>query len=199
MTIALSVYDITHIIYDISSTLYDVTFTMSVTSHSDSIFDIKHYMFMTYSFYMASHTVLWPHNHCVPSEPLCLTLHSVYFWHYTQCTNFMTGSECKSSLPLYIWHHMHYIWHQIHSLWHHTTLFMTSSPLYLISHPLYLTSHPLYLCNHTLSIKDITATLCMIHLQYTCDILFIIFMTSYPLCMTTQKCVLLIRHSAYLW
>ena len=140
---------------------------MCVTSHNDSIYDIKHYMFMTYSLYMASHTVLWPHNNCVPSQPLCLTLHSVYFWHYTQCTNFLKRSECMSSQPLYVWHHMHYIWHQIHSLWHHTTLFMTSSPLYLTSHPLYVTSHPLYLCNHTHSINDITATLCiMSHTVY---------------------------------
>ena len=146
MTTALSIYDITctifitsHTLYDISSTLYDVTFTTFVTSHNDSIYDIKHYKFMTYSLDMASRTVLWPQSQCVPSQPLCLTLYSVYFCHYTQCTNFMKRSECMSSQPLYVWHHMHNIWHHIHSLWHHTTLFMTSSPLYLTSHPLYLT------------------------------------------------------------
>ena len=37
------------------------------------------------------------------------------------------------------------------------------------------------------------------HIQYTCDILSTIFMTSYPLCMTTQHCVWLISHSAYVW
>ena len=37
------------------------------------------------------------------------------------------------------------------------------------------------------------------HVQYTCDILSTILMTSYPLCMTTQHCVLLIPHSAYVW
>ena len=36
------------------------------------------------------------------------------------------------------------------------------------------------------------------HIQYTCDILSTIFMTSYPLCMTRQHCVL-IPHSAYVW
>ena len=125
------IHFITYIIYDISSTLYDVTFTMRVTLHNDSIYDIKHYKFMIYSLDMASRTVLWPHSHCVPSQPLCLTLHSVYFWYYRQCTNFMKRNECMSSQPLYVWHHMHNIWHHIHSLWHHTTLFMTSSPLYL--------------------------------------------------------------------
>ena len=108
------------------------------------------------------HTVLWPHNQCVPSQPLCLTLHSVNFWYYTQCTNFMTRSECKSSLPLYVRHHMHYIWHHIHSLLHHISLCMTSSPLCITSHPIYLTSCPLYLCNNNHTLNDITASLCMI-------------------------------------
>ena len=96
------IHYITHIIYDISFTLYDVTFTMWVTSHNDSIYDIKHSMFMTYSLYLASRTVLWPHNHCVPSQPLCLPWHSVYIWHYTKCISFMKGNECMSSQPLYI-------------------------------------------------------------------------------------------------
>ena len=30
---------------------------------------------------LTSGTVLWPQNDCVPSLPLCLTLHSMYFWH----------------------------------------------------------------------------------------------------------------------
>ena len=135
--------------------------------HSHGIWYFIHCMFITCSLDMASRTVLWPHNHCVPSQPLCLTLHSVSFWHFTQCSNIMKRSVCVSSQPLYVWPHMHYIWHHIHSLWHHTTLFRTSSPLYLTSHPLYLTSHPLYLCNHTHSIIDITAILRMIsHILY---------------------------------
>ena len=32
-----------------------------------------------------------------------------------------------------------------------------------------------------------------------CDILSTIFMTSYPLCMTKQHCVLMTPHSAYVW
>ena len=128
------IHYITRIIYDISSTLYDVTFTMCVTSHNDSIYDIKQYMFMTYSFDMASCTVLWPHSHCVPSQPLCLTLDSMYFSHYTHCTNVMKRSVCMSSQPLYVWHHMHYIWHHIHSL---------------LYHPMLWHSHTLYSCHHT--------------------------------------------------
>ena len=52
------IHSITHIIYDISFTLYDVTFTMCVTSHNDTIYGIKHNMFMLYSLDMASGTVL---------------------------------------------------------------------------------------------------------------------------------------------
>ena len=127
------IHYIWNIMYDISFTLYDVTFTMCITSENDSIYDIKPYIFMTYSLYMASHTKL-PHSHCVRSQPLCLTLHSMYFWHYTQCTNVMKRSICMSSQPLYVWHHMHYIWHHIHSLWYHTMLWH---------------SHTLYSCLHT--------------------------------------------------
>ena len=37
------------------------------------------------------------------------------------------------------------------------------------------------------------------HIQNTCDILFTIFMVSYPLCMTKQNCVCLIPHLAHVW
>ena len=59
-----SVHYITCIIYGISSTLNDVTFTLCVTSQSDSIYDIKHDKFMTYSLVMASHCVM-------STQPLC--------------------------------------------------------------------------------------------------------------------------------
>ena len=97
---------------------------------------------------------------------------------------------------------------------------MTPYALHMTSHPLFLTSHHFIhevkstISNHIQSIWPhvhcicvITPTLSMIsqppyiwyHIQYTCDILSTIFMTSYPLCMTTQHCVLLIPHSAYVW
>ena len=97
-----------HLIYCVWCHIYYVCY---ITIHN--------YMYMIYSLYMASRTVLRPHNHCVPLQPLCLTVHSVYFWHYTKCRNFMKRSKCMSSQPLYVWHHMNYIWHHIHSLCHH--------------------------------------------------------------------------------
>ena len=128
------IHSITRIIYDISSTLYDVTFTMCVTSHNDAIYGIKHYMFMIYSLDMASGTVVWPNNHCVLSQALCLTLHSMYYWHYTQSTQFLKRSECMSSQPLYVWHYMHYIRHHIQTLWFHTTVVIALHPLHSWHH-----------------------------------------------------------------
>ena len=132
---------------------------MCDTSHNASIYDIKQYMFMIYSLYIASRTVLWPHSHCVPSQPLCLTLHSMYFWHYTQCTNVMKRSVFMSSQPLYVWHHMHYIWHHIHSLRYQTTLWH--------SHTLYLCHHTQDTCHHIQSSWAITYSVLIIaHVQY---------------------------------
>ena len=146
--------DITCTIYNMSSTVYDITFSICVTSHNTCISDITHSMFMTYPLYMASHTVLWQHNNCVTSQPLCLTSQLQYLCHHTHWINFINPSVCMTSQPLCVWHHMHYMWHHIHNLGHHITLCMTSGLLYL-------SSLPLYLCHHTHPIDDITATICM--------------------------------------
>ena len=75
----------------------------------------------------------------------------------------------------------------------------TSSPLYQTSNPLYLTSRPLCLCYHP-TLRMISQPLYVsYHSQYTCDTLSTLFMTSYPQYMTSQHCVLLIPHSAYIW
>ena len=163
--------DITCTIYDMSSTVYNITFTICVTSHIGSISDITHSMFMTYTLYMASHTVLWPHNHCISSQALCLISHPLYLCHHTQWIIFIKGSVCMTSQTLCVWHHMCYMWHHIHNLGYHTILCMTSGPPYL-------TSLPVYLCHHTHAIDDITATICMTshqvylwhHIHYIYDI-----------------------------
>ena len=155
--------DITCTIYDMSSTVYDITFTTCVTSHSSCTSDITQSMFMTYPHYMASHTVLWQHNHCVTSQPLSLTSHTQYLCHHTHWINFIKPS---------VWYRMHYMGHHIHNLGHHITLCMTSGPLYL-------TSLPLYLCHHTHPINYITDTICITshpvylwhHIHYIYDII----------------------------
>ena len=114
-----------------------------------------------FTLYGNTHSVMTTQSVCaftatmpVITLSVFLTLHTMY--------HFMKRSQCMSSQPIYVWHHMHYIWHHLHALWHHATLFMMSSPLYLTSHSLYLTSRLLYLRQHTHSLNDITATLCMI-------------------------------------
>ena len=92
-------------------------------------------------------------------------------------------------------------------------IYVASFALYKASHPHYLTS------NHhfegiTPTILDIVSTVCVItwslsmvsqpqyvcyHIQYMWDILSTIFMTWYPLCMTTQPCVLITSHWAHVW
>ena len=103
---------------------------------------------------MASHTVLWQHNNCVTSQPLCLTSYPQYLCHHTHWINFIKTSVCMTSQPICVWHCIHYMWHHVHNLGHHTTLCMTSGTLYL-------TSVRLYLCHHTHPIIDITATICI--------------------------------------
>ena len=150
--------------------IHDITCTICVTSHNACISDITQTMFKTYPLYLASHTVLWQHNHCVTSQPLCLTSHPLYLCHHTECINFIEPSVCMTLQPLYVWHHMHYIWHHIHSLGHHTTLCMTSSPLYLTSCPL--------ICVITPILSMISQPLYVwYHIQYICDIISTIFMT----------------------
>ena len=102
----------------------------------------------------------------------------------------ITASICITPYAL------HMTSHPLFMTSHH---FMTSSPLCLTSHPLSLTSRILYLCNHTHSLMISQPPYVWYHIQYTCDILSTIFMTSYPVCMTTPHCVLLIPHSAYVW
>ena len=68
-------------------------------------------------------------------------------------------------------HHTHYIRHRVHCIW------VITPNVSMISQPLSV----------------------WYHIQYMWDILSTIFMTSYPLCMTSQACVLITPHSASVW
>ena len=83
--------------------------------------------------------------------------------------------DIRSSLfdlkPPFWGHHTHYIRHRVHCICIITpTLSMISQPQYV-----------------------------WYHIHYMWNILSNIFMTSYPLCMTTQSYVLITPHSAYVW
>ena len=96
---------ITCIIYSNSYTLYDVKFTICGISHNDSIYDIKPYMFMTYSLYMASHTVLWPRT--------IVCLHSHYAWYYTQSIFDISQNVAISWQEVNVSHHSLYMYDTI--------------------------------------------------------------------------------------
>ena len=192
-------HDITRAIYDMSSTVCNITFTTCVTSHNDCFYDITHSTFMTYVLYMASHTVLWQHNHCV--------LHSHYVWYHTQCICVITPNVSISSNPGYVWHHLHYMYVITCNTYDITSTLYDITPLYLWHQVYYMLHHIHYIWPHVHCISFITPNLSMIsqpiyvwyHIQYTCDILSTIFMTTYPVCMTSQHCVLMTPHSAYVW
>ena len=82
---------------------------------------------------------------------------------------------------------------------------ITSSPFHL--KPPFWRHHTHYIRHCFQCICVITPTLSMIsqplyvwyHIHYMWDIPSTIFMTSYPLCMTTQPCVLITSHSAHIW
>ena len=107
----------------------------------------------------------------------------------------ITYSIYVTSYPLYLWHHIHYVWqHNTVCCWCHTWHMCD-----IICNTDYITSTLSYI---TSCICVVIPTLSMIlqpayvwyHIEYTCYILYTIFMTSYPLCMTTQHCVLLLPH-----
>ena len=128
----------------------------------------------------------------------------------------------RKTYTLNLWHHSHYLCHHTHSidkithtlLWHHTrhmrgivciiqditsSLFDLKAPFW--EHQTY------YIINHVHCICVITPTLSMIkqplyiwyHFQYMGENLSTIFLTSYPLCLTTQPWVLITPHLAYVW
>ena len=166
------------IIYDISSTLCDVTIIMCVTSHNDSICDIKHSMFMTYSF-------IWHHAQCYDHTTI-VCLHRHYAWHYTQCILDITQNVPILWKEVNVCHHSIYLYDTIcttydiiSTLYENTPLYlMTSSPLCLTSHPVYLTSPQiditqfLYLWNHTLYVYDISTIYGITHSVTTTHILW---------------------------
>ena len=102
--------------------------------------------------------------------------HSLYMYDPI-CTTYDVTSTLYDITPLYVWRQVRYIKDHIYYIWPHVHCICVITPTVSISQP------P-----------------CVWYLiQYTCDILSTIFMTSYPLCITTQHCVLLIPHSAYVW
>ena len=114
---------------------------------------------------------------CVITHTVYITSHPLFLWHHTghMCGIVCIIQDITASLfdltPPFGGHHTHYIRHRVYCICVITpTLSMISQPIYV-----------------------------WYHIQYMWDILSTIFMTSYPLCMTTQPCVLITPHSAHVW
>ena len=112
----------------------------------------------------------------------------------------ITLSVQTTSHPLFLWHHTWNICGIVCIIQDITaSLFDLKSP--------FRGYHTHYIRYRVHCICVITPTLSMIsqllyiryHIQYMWAILSNIFMTSYTLCMTTQPCVLITPHSAYVW
>ena len=102
-----------------------------------------------------------------------------------QCIYDITPSTFITSYTLYMippillsWQHNDYTWHLTHYIWPHVHCICVITPT------LSIISQPICVWHHN---------------QYSFDILSTIFMTSYRLCMTSQHCVLMTPHSAYVW
>ena len=138
----------------------------------------------------------------------------VIYIYDTICNTCDIISTLYDFTPLKLSHYIqctHAITHPTYDVTH-----MAMRTLYLPSVPLYLTLHPLYLCHQTQGISYTTPTLCMtsqtIHvisysvcilsmtsqplhgryyMKYICDIISPMFLTKYPLSMTSQHSVLM--------
>ena len=116
------IHYITCIIYDISSTLYDVTFTMCVTSHSVSIYDIKHSVFMTYSF-------IWHHTQCYDHTTI-VCRHRHYALHYKQYIIDITHNVQILWKEVNVCHHSLYMYYPICTTYDITSTLYDITPLY---------------------------------------------------------------------
>ena len=140
----------------------------------------------SHSVYRKRHPVCGQHIHLICDITAIIwiitttverTSHPLFLWHQTRhmCGIICIIQDITSSLfdlkPPFWGHHTHYIRHRVHCICVITpTLSMISQPLYV-----------------------------WFHFKYMGDNLSTIFMTSYKLCMTTQPCVLITPHSAYVW
>ena len=137
-----------------------------------SIYETTSSMRATYTLKMSHHSHYLCHlTHCM--DNITPTL----LWHHTRhmCGIVCIIQDIPSSLfdlkPPFGGHHTHYIRHRVHCIC------VITPALLMISQPLYV----------------------WYHIQYMWDILSTIFMTSYPLCMTSKPSVLITPHSAYVW
>ena len=154
-----------------SYALYMMSYPQFMTTILN-IYDIPCTVFRTsHALYMTCHLL------CMISQSLYVWQHTFYLWHHTQyiyriiSNIYDTTSILLSLQHNYTWHLTHYNWPHVHCIC------VITSTLSMISQPINV----------------------WYHIQYLYDVLSTIFITSYPLFMTSQHCVLMTPHSAYVW
>ena len=123
------IHYITRIIYDISSTLYDVTFTMWVTSHNDSIYDIKHYVYDIFTWYVLTHSVMTTHALCAFTDVMPDITLSVFL-----------------------------TWHTMYQFYEKKWMYVIRASIYMTPYALHMTSRPVFMISHHF-IYDVKSTI----------------------------------------
>ena len=146
----------THIIYNISSTLYDVTITMCVTSHNDSIYDIKHYVYDIFTWYGITHSVMTTHPFCaftaiMPDITLSvfLTWHTMYQFYEKKWMYIITASICMTPYALHITPHPLFLtFHTVQQYYEKKCMYVITASIYMTPYALHMTSCPLFMTSH---------------------------------------------------
>ena len=196
-----ALYSLHHIIiYDISSTLYDVTFTMCVTSHNDSIYDMKHYVYDIFTSYGLTHSVMTTHPLCaftaiMPDITLSvfLTWHTMYQFYEKKWMYVITASICMTPYALHMTSHplfmtSHHFIYDIKttisniasiisdltytvSVYSHPLYQYRSHPMYDISYSIHVAYYPLYLWHHIHYVWQHNTVFWWYHTRHICDII----------------------------
>ena len=121
------IFRTSHALYSLHHTHYIWQLIYSLWCHIHFVcyipqwfYDIKHSIFMTYSF-IRHHAQCYDHTTIV-------CIHSHYAWHYTQCILDSSDNE-----PI--------LWQDVNVSHHSLYIYMTPYALHVTSHPLFMPSH----------------------------------------------------------
>ena len=144
-------HDITPTIFYIILTLFLSPHPLYWWYHTNCIYEISSYIYMStsYPLYTTTHSLYFFHH----SHSTCVS-HPLFPWYHTLCIYDIAHTICLTSDTLYKVSHPSFMTlrHIIYDIT--CTVFMSSLPWYL-------TLHPQYLCPHNPSMYDLRTTVCM--------------------------------------
>ena len=133
------------------------------------------------------------------ARPVCSmrVTYTLNMWHHSHDLCHHNHWIDNITPTLFITSHSPYVWHRLHYTTHHILNFDLKPPFWG-HHTHYIRHRVHYICVITTTLSIISQPLCVwYHIQYMWNILSTILMTSFKLCMTTQPCVFITPHSAY--